>query len=66
MKTEARIPTHEILTQHLNDDLNTEIGMALWLKRLSSLRLSALELACTELQDRGCEPLQADDRKHPV
>ena len=37
--------------------------MALWLKRLSNLRLSALELACSELQDRGCKPIQADSRK---
>jgi hypothetical protein len=51
------------LAQPLNDDLNTEIGMALWLKRLSSLRLSALEFACSELQDRGCKPIRADSRK---
>jgi hypothetical protein len=37
--------------------------MALWLKRLSNLRRSALELACSELQHRGCEPIQADSRK---
>jgi len=51
------------LNQPLNHDLNTEIGMALWLKRLSSLRLSALELACSELQQRGCKPILADSRK---
>ena len=51
------------LSQPLNDDLKTEIGMALWLKRLSSLRLSALELACSELQNRGCKPIPANSRK---
>jgi hypothetical protein len=47
----------------LNQDLNTDIGMALWLKKLSGLRLSALELACSELQDRGCKPIRTDPRK---
>jgi hypothetical protein len=51
------------LTRPLNQDLNTEIGMALWVKRLSNLRLSALELACSELQQRGCKPIPADSRK---
>ena len=51
------------LNQPLNHDLNTDIGMALWLKRLSSLRISALKLACSELQHRGCEPIQTDSRK---
>jgi len=51
------------LNQPLNHDLNTDVGMALWLKKLSSLRLSVLELACSELQHRGCKPLQADSRK---
>jgi hypothetical protein len=51
------------LNQPLNHDLNTETGMALWLKRLSSLRLSALELACSELQHHGCKPIHADSRK---
>ena len=37
--------------------------MALWLKKLSNLCLSALELACSELQHRGCKPLQADSCK---
>ena len=51
------------LGQPLNHDLNTEIGLALWLKRLSNLRLPALELACSELRHRGCEPIQTDSRK---
>ena len=46
------------LNQPLNQDLKSEIGMALWLKRLSSLRLSALELACSELEHRGCKPIR--------
>jgi Transposase family tnp2 len=51
------------LSQPLNHDLKTEIGMALWLKKFSSLRLSVLELACSELLHRGCEPIRTDTRK---
>lgn len=53
----------KILTRPLNQDLQTEIGMALWVKRLSNLRLAALDLACSELAHRGCKPLATDGRK---
>ena len=51
------------LGQPLNHDLNTEIGLDLWLKRLSNLRLPALELACSELRHHGSESIQTDSHK---
>jgi hypothetical protein len=48
------------LTSPMNQDLDSDPGMARWMKKMSNLHLEVLKILCNELH---CAPIPLDPRK---